>query len=227
MRKALPVMAASEKPVCCIEDGQMVGIVDRDAVLRAIAEEGELDVSTIVGGRTTRRLAALVSARPVVARPSRPGRGDPRRDVVAYSRLEGRVPVAERPRLERAAGDILDSFQTWLIDQRIAEGRGLVFTIFDGFASSRTTSSRWFNDLLHLDDLDRDGRRRHAPLVALRRAEAPRVWALAAFATFALSGLWVESMETLALMLAAVGSRSSSAYRWASRQGARRASTAR
>ena len=31
------------------------------------------------------------------------------------------------------------------------------------------------------------------------------VWALAAFVTFAASGLWVESMQTLALMLAAVG----------------------
>jgi glycine betaine/proline transport system ATP-binding protein len=41
MRKALPVMAATEKPVCCVEDGRMIGIVDRDAVLRAIAEEGD------------------------------------------------------------------------------------------------------------------------------------------------------------------------------------------
>ena len=39
MRKALPVLAESEKPVCCIENEQMVGIVDREAVLRAIAEE--------------------------------------------------------------------------------------------------------------------------------------------------------------------------------------------
>ena len=39
MRKAVPVVAASEKPVCCIEGEQVVGIVDRDAVLRAIAEE--------------------------------------------------------------------------------------------------------------------------------------------------------------------------------------------
>jgi glycine betaine/proline transport system ATP-binding protein len=39
MRKALPVLAESEKPVCCMEDGQMVGVVDRDTVLRAIAAE--------------------------------------------------------------------------------------------------------------------------------------------------------------------------------------------
>jgi hypothetical protein len=41
MRKALPVLAATEKPVCCMENGQMIGVVDREAVLRAIAEEGD------------------------------------------------------------------------------------------------------------------------------------------------------------------------------------------
>jgi glycine betaine/proline transport system ATP-binding protein len=39
MRKALPALAESEKPVCCVEDERIVGIVDRDTVLRAIAEE--------------------------------------------------------------------------------------------------------------------------------------------------------------------------------------------
>jgi glycine betaine/proline transport system ATP-binding protein len=42
MRKAVPVLAAGEKPVCCVENGQVVGIVDREAVLAAIAEEGEV-----------------------------------------------------------------------------------------------------------------------------------------------------------------------------------------
>jgi glycine betaine/proline transport system ATP-binding protein len=41
VRKALPVMAETDKPVCCMEDGRMIGIVDRDAVLRAIADEGD------------------------------------------------------------------------------------------------------------------------------------------------------------------------------------------
>ena len=39
MRRALPALAESERPVCCVEEGRIVGIVDRDAVLRAIAEE--------------------------------------------------------------------------------------------------------------------------------------------------------------------------------------------
>jgi glycine betaine/proline transport system ATP-binding protein len=40
VRRAVPVLAASEKPVCCVEDGSVVGLVDRDAVLTAIAGEG-------------------------------------------------------------------------------------------------------------------------------------------------------------------------------------------
>ena len=39
VRKAVPVLAAGEKPVCAVEDGRIVGIVDRNAVLRAIADE--------------------------------------------------------------------------------------------------------------------------------------------------------------------------------------------
>ncbi|MCS7006747.1 MAG: glycine/betaine ABC transporter ATP-binding protein, partial [Thermoleophilia bacterium] len=41
VRDAVPVLAASEKPVCAVEDGRVVGLVDRDAVLRAIASGDE------------------------------------------------------------------------------------------------------------------------------------------------------------------------------------------
>jgi glycine betaine/proline transport system ATP-binding protein len=41
VRRAVPVLAASEKPVCCVENGDVVGIVDRNAVLTAIAGEGD------------------------------------------------------------------------------------------------------------------------------------------------------------------------------------------
>jgi glycine betaine/proline transport system ATP-binding protein len=40
VRDAVPVIAASEKPVCAVENGDVVGVVDRVAVLRAIAGEG-------------------------------------------------------------------------------------------------------------------------------------------------------------------------------------------
>ena len=39
VRQAMPALAAGEKPVCAVEDGRIVGIVDRDAVFQAIAGE--------------------------------------------------------------------------------------------------------------------------------------------------------------------------------------------
>ncbi|MBA2359405.1 MAG: betaine/proline/choline family ABC transporter ATP-binding protein [Actinobacteria bacterium] len=39
VRRALPALAAGEKPVCAVEDGRVVGIVDRATVLQAIADE--------------------------------------------------------------------------------------------------------------------------------------------------------------------------------------------
>ena len=40
VRNAIPVVAESEKPVCAVENGRVVGLVDRIAVLSAIAGEG-------------------------------------------------------------------------------------------------------------------------------------------------------------------------------------------
>ncbi len=41
VRKAVPVLAASERPVCAVEDGKIVGVVEQSAVLEAIAGEGD------------------------------------------------------------------------------------------------------------------------------------------------------------------------------------------
>jgi glycine betaine/proline transport system ATP-binding protein len=41
VRRAVRVLAGSEKPVCCVENGSIVGVVDRDTVLTAIAGEGD------------------------------------------------------------------------------------------------------------------------------------------------------------------------------------------
>jgi glycine betaine/proline transport system ATP-binding protein len=40
VKDAVPVLAGSEQPVRALEDGRVVGVVDREAVLRAIAGEG-------------------------------------------------------------------------------------------------------------------------------------------------------------------------------------------
>jgi glycine betaine/proline transport system ATP-binding protein len=40
VKDAVKVIAASERPVCAVEDGRVVGVVDRVAALQAIADEG-------------------------------------------------------------------------------------------------------------------------------------------------------------------------------------------
>ena len=98
----------------------------------------------------------------------------------------------------------LDSFQSWLLDQRSAEDTSFVFTIFDGFATFVDDLVTWFTDaILWLTWL---GAAAVGTLVVLRFGGVrAAVIVLAAFASFALFGLWEASMETLALMLAAVG----------------------
>jgi glycine betaine/proline transport system ATP-binding protein len=39
VRNAIPVIVGSERPVCALEDGRIVGVVDQQAVLTAIAGE--------------------------------------------------------------------------------------------------------------------------------------------------------------------------------------------
>jgi glycine betaine/proline transport system ATP-binding protein len=39
VKNAVPMIAANERPVCAVENGRVVGVVDRDAVLQAIAGE--------------------------------------------------------------------------------------------------------------------------------------------------------------------------------------------
>jgi glycine betaine/proline transport system permease protein len=96
-----------------------------------------------------------------------------------------------------------DSLQSWLVDARLEGNDGLLFSIFDGFRLFADNLVTWFNDLL--DWLTWVGVVVVGPLVCWRFGGArAAIWAFAAFATFALSGLWSESMETLALMLAAV-----------------------
>ncbi len=41
VREAVPVIAASERPICAVEHGRVVGVVDKEAVLVAIAGEGD------------------------------------------------------------------------------------------------------------------------------------------------------------------------------------------
>jgi glycine betaine/proline transport system permease protein len=97
-----------------------------------------------------------------------------------------------------------DRIQNWLLDQRLEGGGGLLFTIFDGFRIFADNLVSWFNDLLIW--LTWIGTTVAGTLLAWRfGGMRAATWAIAAFATFAISGLWAASMETLALVLAAVG----------------------
>ncbi|GIU95703.1 MAG: glycine/betaine ABC transporter permease [Gaiellaceae bacterium] len=97
----------------------------------------------------------------------------------------------------------LDAFQTWLLDQRNAEDPSIVFALFNGFATLVDSLVSWLDRFLLW--LTWVGTAATATLVALRfggvRAAA---WVAGALAAFALMGLWEESMQTVALMLAAV-----------------------
>jgi glycine betaine/proline transport system ATP-binding protein len=41
VKRAVPLIAGSERPVCAVENGKVVGVVDKEAVLTAIAGEGD------------------------------------------------------------------------------------------------------------------------------------------------------------------------------------------
>lgn len=121
---------------------------------------------------------------------------------VAYRAWELRYPWPQR--LEwNSLPFRLDDFHIWLSDQRNAEDASVVFALFDGFATFVDDLVGWFERLLRW--LTWAGTATAGTLVALRfggvRAAA---WVVGGFASFALMGLWAESMQTLALMLAAV-----------------------
>jgi len=121
---------------------------------------------------------------------------------VAYRAWELRYPWPQR--LEwNSLPFHLDDFHIWLSDQRNAEDASFVFALFDGFATFVDDLVGWFERLLRW--LTWAGTATAGTLLALRfgglRAAA---WVVGGFASFALMGLWTESMQTLALMLAAV-----------------------
>ncbi|MEX0851567.1 MAG: ABC transporter permease subunit [Gaiellaceae bacterium] len=97
----------------------------------------------------------------------------------------------------------LDDFQIWLLDQRTAEDKSVVFALFDGFRVFVDNLVAWLNELFL--DLTWVGTTVAGALIVLRFGGwRAALWVLGAFASFALMGLWEESIQTLALMLVAV-----------------------
>ena len=129
----VPVVAATEKPVRAVEDGQIVGIVDREAdPPRDRGRRGRLTVARSLAAGSPRpapRAPALALAR---AGRVQVARRSSRLMLVAYFALKGEYswPASlDWNALPRK----LDDFQTWLLDQRTAATRTSFFAIFDGF----------------------------------------------------------------------------------------------
>lgn len=98
----------------------------------------------------------------------------------------------------------LDDFQTWLLTERGKEDQGIVFTVFEGFSTSVDRFVDWFTRLLLW--MTWAGTAAAGTFLVLRFGGLrPALITLFAFASFALTGLWEESMQTLSLMLVAVG----------------------
>jgi glycine betaine/proline transport system permease protein len=97
----------------------------------------------------------------------------------------------------------LDDLQNWLLDQRTAADPNIVFAILDGFRAFAEWLVTALNDFLLW--LTWVGTIAASVLIVLRFGGWRAALIVAgAFASFALMGLWEESIQTLALMLAAV-----------------------
>jgi glycine betaine/proline transport system permease protein len=97
----------------------------------------------------------------------------------------------------------LNDFQTWLVDNRNAEHPSVIIRAFNGFATFLDDLVGWLTRFCGW--MTWIGTTVVGVLVALRFGGVKAgAWAIAAFATFAITGLWTESIQTLALMIAAV-----------------------
>jgi glycine betaine/proline transport system permease protein len=122
--------------------------------------------------------------------------------LVAYFGWKGKYPYPASLEWNSLVG-YLDRFQTWLSDQGNAPNPNLFFRILNGISNGLETLVNWIYDALTKTTWA--GATAALSLIALRfgglRSAVITVGALASFAAL---GLWDESMQTLALMLAAV-----------------------
>ena len=148
-------------------------------------------------------------AAPAISSPSARWRGRPAQVagvvalmLLAFALLRGDAPWpgsltwSELP--ER-----LDSLQSWLLEQRTAEDRNIVFTLLDGFRALADWLVTTINDAMLW--MTWVGTLAAAVLIVLRfGGRRAALIVLAALVALALMGLWEASIQTLALMLAAV-----------------------
>jgi glycine betaine/proline transport system permease protein len=122
--------------------------------------------------------------------------------LVLYFALRGEYPWPGSLQWN-SLGSHLDNFQAWLLDQRNATHPNVVFQAFNGFATFLDDLVTWLNNLFHW--LTWVGTTVVGVAVVVRFGGVRgAAWVLGAFASFALLGLWEESIQTLALMFSAV-----------------------
>ena len=205
VRDAVSVLAGSEKPIVAVRDGAAVGVVDSVAVLKAIAGE---DASARSGEPTDvdrdrpghRRPGRLAS--PLVAWAHRPGVRRGCRHGPRLPRLRRRSSLARLAGLERAlrAGSTRSSpgSSTSAPPTPSASSSGSSTASRHSWTTSSPGSSASSGSA---------GSVRPPSARSCLRFGGVRAAVIvgSAFASFALLGLWEASMQTLALMLAAVG----------------------
>jgi glycine betaine/proline transport system permease protein len=148
-------------------------------------------------------------AAPAIPGPASHWRGRPAQVVgvvalmlLAFALLRGEAPWPGSLTW-KGLPERLDSAQTWLLEQRTAEDRNFVFAIFDGFRAFADWLVTTIDDaLLWMTWI---GTAAAAILIVLRFGGwRAALVVFGAFVSFALMGLWESSVQTLALMLAAV-----------------------
>jgi glycine betaine/proline transport system permease protein len=122
--------------------------------------------------------------------------------LILYFALRGEYPWPTGLQWT-SLGPHLDNFQSWLIDQRNADHPNVIFRAFNGFASFLDDLVTWLTHLLQWTTWVGAAVAVTAIVWRFGGIRAA-LWVLTAFFCFALFGLWEESIQTVALMLAAV-----------------------
>ena len=151
---------------------------------------------------------ALTTAPVVTHRPWWRGKMVQVAGVVALMYVAYRVWALEYPWPDslvwNSLSGYLDEFQEWVLTEKGQEDNGIVFKLFEWYSTAVDNLVEWFDRLLLW--LTWIGTTVAGVLLVLRFGGVrAAVLTLIAFASFALTGLWDESMQTLSLMLVAVG----------------------
>jgi glycine betaine/proline transport system permease protein len=122
--------------------------------------------------------------------------------IAAYFLLKGEFPWPTSLTWQELPAK-LDDAQGWLLDERTAENPNVIFAILDGFRALADWLVTALNDMLLW--LTWVGTVAAGVLIVLRFGGwRAALITFAAFVSFALMGLWEESVQTFALMSAAV-----------------------